>query len=137
MWPRRKSVPFISPCPPAIVMLWAAEYAATIRSLSTPGAERLGARARRAREAVVAAEDVREPLALEHAEHLAEPDDDRHRRREVRLVLHDAPQLLGQVQVVLRQRRGPRPGPRPVAERAEDEARREHEPLLRDRKSVV
>src|SRR5262245_20358137 len=36
MWPRRKSLPFISPCPPAIVMLWLFEYAATTFSLSTP-----------------------------------------------------------------------------------------------------
>src|SRR5262245_25193020 len=36
MWPRRKTFPFISPCPPAIVMLCDEEYAARIASLSTP-----------------------------------------------------------------------------------------------------
>src|SRR5262249_19405075 len=36
MWPRRKSLPFIAPRPPAIVMLWLFEYAATTCSLSTP-----------------------------------------------------------------------------------------------------
>src|SRR5207245_7971514 len=40
MCPRRNSVPFISPCPPAIVMLWLWECAATIFLLSTPGAAR-------------------------------------------------------------------------------------------------
>src|SRR5215472_16206198 len=137
MWPRRKSLPFISPCPPAIVMFWPWEYAATIFSMSTLAGERLDAGARGAREAIVALEHVGQSFGLDQLERLAQPDHDRHRRREADLVLRHVLQLVGETEVELRQGRGLGLAPGLLAERAESEARWQHQPLLRARHHQV
>ena len=156
MWPRRKSWPFISPCPPAIVMLWLCEYAATIFSLSTPRGGRtavsagLGvalakssspsastpARVARASRSC-RLNTFGSPSASSNRQRLAQANHDRHGGREAHLVLGHVLQLVGEVEVELRQGRAPGLPPGLLAERAEPDARRQHEALLRARHHEV
>ena len=93
--------------------------------------QRLAPRAGGPRQAVVAQEHAVEPLALQHAQHLAQADDEADRGGEVRLVAPRELPLGGEVEVVLRQVRRGRPRPGSRGERAEAEPGRQHQPLLR------
>ena len=78
-------------------------------------------------------EHVGQPLGLDQSQRLAQPDDDRHRRREAHLVLRHVLQLVGEAEIELRQGRALGLPPRLLVERAEPEARRQHQALLRAR----
>src|SRR5215831_4672105 len=84
----------------------------------------------RPREAVVTPKDVGEPFLGDHAQHLAQPDHDRHRRGEARLVPRRVLPLLAQVEIELGQRGALGCTPRLLAEGEKSQARGQHEPFL-------
>ena len=90
-----------------------------------------GPGAGRTREPIVTPENVGESLRHDHAEHLAQPDHDRHGRREACLVLGGVLPLLGEIEIEPRRGRARHRAPRPVAQRDDAEPGWQHETLLR------
>ncbi len=93
--------------------------------------ERLDTGARGAGESIVTLEHVGQPFGLEQPQRFPQSDDDRHRRREAHLVLRHVLQLVREIEVELRQGRALGLPPGLLVERAEPEAGRQHQPLLR------